>query len=90
MSAQLVGKKHLTEDGVITTSPYERLAARLGYSYRNQWTAFIDAIWYPTDRLSETAFNFGNAVGASPSDIVVNPQAPVTILVGLSYRFKTS
>ncbi len=90
VSAQLVGRKHLTEDGAITTNPYERLAARLAYRYRNEWEFFVDAIWYPTDRLSETAFNLGPPVGASLSDIVVNPQAPVTMLVGLSYRFKTS
>jgi hypothetical protein len=45
--------------------------------------------WYPTDRLSETAINFGNPITATPADIFVNPQAPLTVMVGASYRFKT-
>ncbi len=86
---QLIGQKNLTEDGLITTNPYERIGGRLAYSHRSGWTGFVDVIWYPGDRLSETAFNFGPATGASPSDIVVSPQPPVTVLGGVSYRFRT-
>jgi len=87
---EFIGKKHLTQDGAITTNPYERISGRVAYTYREQWTGFLDIVWYPSDRLSETAINFGNATGASPADIFVNPQAPVTVILGLSYRFKTS
>jgi len=86
---QFVGKKQLTQDGVITTNPYERVSGRVAYTYREQWTGFVDLVWYPSDRLSETAINLGPVTGASLADIVVNPQAPVTVIAGLSYRFST-
>jgi outer membrane receptor protein involved in Fe transport len=86
---QFIGKKNLTEDGIVTTKPYQRIAGRIFYAHQRGWTGFMDFIWYPSDRLSETAINFGNPTGASSSDIFVNPQAPFTIQVGLSYRFKT-
>ncbi|MBS0181486.1 MAG: TonB-dependent receptor [Nitrospira sp.] len=84
------GKKHLTEDGVITSSPYPRISGRLGYAHQKSgWMVYADVIWYPGDRLSETAINLGPGVGASPSDIVVNPQAPFQFMVGVTYRFPT-
>jgi outer membrane receptor protein involved in Fe transport len=87
---QFIGKKNLTEDGTFTTNPYQRIASRVFYAHESGWTGFVDVIWYPTDRLSETALNFGNPTGASSSDIFVNPQAPFALMVGLSYRFKTA
>lgn len=89
LNVQFVGKKNITEDGVFTTKPYQRIAGRLFYAHASGWTGFIDMIWYPTDRLSETAINFGNPTGASSSDIFVSPQAPFQFMVGASYRFKT-
>jgi outer membrane receptor protein involved in Fe transport len=86
---QFIGKKNLTEDGVITTKPYQRIAGRLFYGHQSGWTAFLDLVWYPSDRLSETAINFGPVTGASSSDIFVSPQAPFNLMGGLSYRFKT-
>ena len=85
-----IGKKNITQDGVFTTRPYQRLVTRLYYAHMSGWTGFVDMAWYPTDRLSETAINFGNPSGATSADIFVNPQAPFQVMVGLSYRFKTS
>ena len=53
-----VGKKPLTEDGQITTSPYQRVTAKLAYSWPSNWTVFTQATWYPGDRLSETRCQF--------------------------------
>jgi outer membrane receptor protein involved in Fe transport len=87
---QYYGKRHLSEDGVQTTHPYPRVSGRVAYYHqRIGWTAYADLIWYPGDRLSETAVNFGPAVGATASDIFVNPQAPTTVMVGAAYHFKT-
>ena len=86
---QFIGKKNLTEDGIFTSKPYQRIASRFFYAHQSGWTGFVDMIWYPSDRLSETALNFGNPTGASASDIFVNPQAPFNLQVGISYRFKT-
>jgi len=86
---ELIGKKNLTEDGIITTSPYQRISGRVFYGHQSGWTGFVDLIWYPSDRLSETAVNFGNPTGATSADIFVNPQAPFALMVGASYRFKT-
>ena len=86
---EFIGKKILTEDGLITTTPYQRLSGRLFYGHQSGWTGFVDMIWYPSNRLSETALNFGNPINATPGDIFVNPQAPFALMVGASYRFKT-
>ena len=86
---QFIGKKSLTEDGIFTTKPYQRIASRFFYAHQSGWTGFADVIWYPSDRLSETAINFRNPTGASASDMFVGPQAPLTLQVGVSYRFKT-
>jgi outer membrane receptor protein involved in Fe transport len=84
------GKKHLTEDGVLTTNPYPRISGRLGYAHqRSGWSAYTDVIWYPGDRLSETAVNLGPVVGATPSQIGVNPMAPLMVMLGVTYRFRT-
>ncbi|MEO6201764.1 MAG: TonB-dependent receptor [Nitrospirales bacterium] len=84
-----IGRKNLSEDGALTTKAYQRIANRLFYAHQSGWTGFMDIIWYPSNRLSETAINLGNPTGATSSDIFVNPQAPFTLQVGVSYRFKT-
>lgn len=84
-----VGAKNLTQDGLITTSPYQRVTAKVAYSWPEGWTAFSQANWYPGDRLSEIAINFGNPTGASSADIFVSAVPRLTVLGGLSYRFPT-
>lgn len=84
-----VGKKYLAEDGSQTTKPYSRVSAKLAYRWRNGWDAWGQAIWYPGDRNAESAFNFGNAIGATPADIFVRPAARLTLLAGASYKFGT-
>ncbi|UQD75571.1 TonB-dependent receptor [Bradyrhizobium japonicum] len=84
-----VGKKNLTQDGLITTSPYSRVTGKLAYSWPEGWTAFTQATWYPGDRLSEVAINFGNPVNASSADIFVSAQPTLAVLAGMTYRFPT-
>lgn len=85
-----VGKKNLTQDGSITTSPFSRVTGKLAYTWPEGWTAFTQATWYPGDRLSEIAINFGNPTGANSSDIFVSAQPAVVVLGGLTYRFPTA
>ena len=85
-----VGKKRLTEDGLISTSAYEKVSAKLAYAWPTGWSAFTQASWYPGDRYSEAAFNFGDAVSATASDIYVAPVPEFTVLAGFSYRVPTS
>ena len=85
-----VGKKNLTQDGLITTSPYSRVTGKLAYSWPEGWTAFTQATWYPGDRLSEIAINFGDPTGASSADIFVSAQPKLAVLAGLTYRFPTT
>jgi outer membrane receptor protein involved in Fe transport len=85
-----VGKKNLTQDGLITTSPYSRVTGKVAYSWPEGWTAFTQATWYPGDRLSEIAINFGNPTGANSSDIFVSAQARLAVMGGLTYRFPTA
>ena len=85
-----VGKKNLTQDGLITTSPFSRVTGKLAYSWPEGWTAFTQATWYPGDRLSEIAVNFGPPTGASSSDIFVSAQPTLVVLAGLTYRFPTA
>lgn len=83
------GKKPLTEDGVLTTRPFPRISSRLGYTHeRSGWGGHIDVIWYPGDRLSETAVNLGGALATDPSQIGVNPMAPLMVMVGASYAWQ--
>ncbi|MCW2216990.1 outer membrane receptor protein involved in Fe transport [Bradyrhizobium japonicum] len=84
-----VGKKNLTQDGLITTSPYSRVTGKLAYSWPEGWTAFTQATWYPGDRLGEVAINFGNPVNASSADIFVSAQPTLAVLAGVTYRFPT-
>jgi outer membrane receptor protein involved in Fe transport len=84
--ATFVGKKYLTQDGLLTTSPFTRWAARLAYSWPDGLTAFTQATWYPGDRLSEFATNFGNVTGASSSDIFTSPVPALKVMAGLTYR----
>jgi outer membrane receptor protein involved in Fe transport len=85
-----VGKKFLTQDGQLTTSPYRRVTGKLAYSWPEGWTAFTQATWYPGDRLSEVAFNFGDAVTATAADIFVSAQPRLVVLLGLTYRLPTA
>ncbi|MDB5630993.1 MAG: TonB-dependent receptor [Tardiphaga sp.] len=84
-----VGKKNLTQDGLITTRPYSRVTGKLAYTWPEGWTAFSQATWYPGDRLSEIAINFGDPTGASSRDIFVSAQPALVLLAGVSYRFPT-
>ncbi|MDB5509066.1 MAG: cirA [Hyphomicrobiales bacterium] len=84
-----VGKKYLAEDGSQTAKPYQRVSAKLAYRWRSGWDAFAQATWYPGERHSESAFNFGNPTGATPADIFVRPVAELTLLAGANYRFAT-
>lgn len=86
----LVGKKPLTEDGAISTSPYQRVTAKLAYSWPTNWTVFGQATWYPGDRLSELAINLGDAVTATSADIYVNPEPTLVVMAGVTYRFQTA
>ncbi len=86
----LVGKKNLTQDGLITTSPYSRVTGKLAFSWPEGWTVFSQATWYPGDRLSEIAINFGDPTGASSADIFVSAQPALVVLAGLTYRFPTA
>lgn len=85
-----VGRKNLTQDGLITTSPYSRVTGKLAYSWPEGWTAFTQATWYPGDRLSEIAINFGDPVNARSSDIFVSAQPTLAVLAGVTYRFPTA
>jgi outer membrane receptor protein involved in Fe transport len=84
-----VGKKYLTQDGLLTTSPFSRVTGRLAYGWPDGWTVFGQATWYPGDRLSEFATNFGNVTSASSADIFTSPAPGLTILAGLTYRVPT-
>ncbi len=84
------GRQNLTADGVLKTSPYPRVSGRLGYAHdRSGWSAYADMIWYPGDRLSETAVNLGSTLATSPSQIGVNPMAPFMAFLGVAYRWQT-
>ncbi|HEY7052651.1 MAG TPA: TonB-dependent receptor, partial [Mycobacterium sp.] len=84
-----VGKKYLSQDGLLTTRPFKRVAGRVAYSWPDGWTVFGQAMWYPGDRLSEFATNFGNVVGASSADIFTSPAPGLTVMAGLTYRMPT-
>jgi outer membrane receptor protein involved in Fe transport len=85
----LVGKKYVTQDGLLTTSPFARVAGRLAYAWPEGWAVFGQAMWYPGDRLSEFATNFGSVTGASSADIFTSPAPGLTVMAGLSYRIPT-
>ena len=82
-----VGRKFLSQDGASTTTPYQRATAKLAYAWPEGWTAFTQAIWYPGDRFSEIAINFGDTVSATPADIFVSAQPRLVVQGGLTYRF---
>ncbi len=84
-----VGKKYLTQDGALTTKPYTKVAAKAAYKWKNGWEAFGLAAWYPGDRYSEAAFNFGNPIGATPASIFVRPVPRLTLMAGATCRFST-
>ena len=84
-----IGKKNLTEDGLITTSPYERVTGHLAYQWPDGWTVFTEATWYPGNTDSEVAFNFGNATGASSSDVYISPMPVLQFMAGLKYQMPT-
>jgi hypothetical protein len=84
-----IGRKFLAEDASIRTQPYQRVTARLAYGWDNGLSAFGQATWYPGNRYSEAAFNFGNATGATSADVFVQPMPRLTVLAGLRYGFAT-
>ena len=58
-----IGKKYLTDDAAqLTTSPFQRLSAKVAYAWPSGWSAFTQATWYPGDRYSEFAINFADPV----------------------------
>ena len=81
-----IGKKFLTEDGSLTTSPYQRVAAKIAYAWPSGWSAFTQATWYPGNLYSESAFNFGDPVHTTSDQIYVGPVPEFTFLAGFSYR----
>ena len=81
-----IGKKFLTEDGGLTTSPYQRVAAKIAYAWPSGWSAFSQATWYPGNLYSESAFNFGDPVHTTSDQIYVGPVPEFTFLAGFSYR----
>jgi len=85
-----IGRKCLTEDCELTTSSFQRVSAKVAYAWTSGWSAFTQATWYPDNRYSEAAFDFGNAVHASSSDIYVGPVPEFTILTGFTYRMPIS
>ncbi len=85
-----IGKKNLTEDGQLTTSPYERLSAKVAYTWPSGWSAFTQATWYPGNRYSEFAIDFADPVHTTSSNIYVAPVPEFTVLAGFSYRIPTS
>jgi outer membrane receptor protein involved in Fe transport len=88
--AGFTGKKYLTEDGQLTTSPYQRVSAKVAYAWPSGWSAFTQATWYPGNRYSEFAINFADAVHATSADIYTAPVPEFTVLAGVSYRIPTS
>ena len=84
-----IGKKYLANDASITTTPYTRVSAKLGYSWNNGWDAFAQATYYPGSLLSEAAFNFGPSTGATSADVFVRPVARFSVMAGANYKFKT-
>ncbi len=63
------------------------MSGRIAYVHPSGWTTFGQATWYPGDRLSEIALNFGNVVSASSADIYTSPVPRLTLLAGLTYGF---
>jgi outer membrane receptor protein involved in Fe transport len=82
-----IGRKNLTEDGALKTSPYQWIAAKGAYNLTSGWSVFAEVKAYPSDRLSEFAVNFGPNTGATSADIFTSPVPALTILAGISYRF---
>jgi hypothetical protein len=85
-----VGKKRLTEDGAITTSPFSRVSGKLAYSWPQGWSVFTQATWYPGNRYSELAINLGDPVTATPANIFVNPEPTLVVMAGVTYRLQTA
>ena len=85
-----IGKKYLTEDGQLTTSPYQRVSAKVAYAWPSGWSAFTQATWYPGDRYSEFAIDFADPVHALATDIYTSPVPEFTVLAGFSYRIPTT
>ncbi len=85
-----VGRKYLTQDGQLATSPYSRFTGRVVYTWPDGWSAFTQATWYPGDRTSEIAINFGDVANASSADIYTSPVPELNVRMGLSYRIPVS
>jgi len=84
-----IGRKNLTADGALKSSPYQSIWAKGSYNLPSAWSLFVQATAYPSDRFSEVVFNFGPNVGASSADIFTSPVPVFAMLAGISYRFPT-
>ena len=89
LRVDLIGRKNLSADAGQQAPAFQRVSGKLNYGFTPAWTGFAQFAWYPGDRLSEAAFNFGDAVGASSSDIFVSAQPEITFQVGVTRRFNT-
>lgn len=85
-----VGKKYMSEDGLVATPSYQRVNAKVAYSWPTGWSAYGQAIWYPSDKTSEIAINFGPGVGTTPGQIFTSPMPGLTLMAGLKYQLPTS
>jgi hypothetical protein len=84
-----IGRKNLTADGAIKSSPYQSIWAKGAYNLPSGWSFFAQATAYPSDRFSEVVFNFGPNTGATSADIFTSPVPVFAVLAGISYRFAT-
>lgn len=89
LRVDLIGRKNLSADAGQQAPAFQRVSGKLNYGFTPSWTGFAQFAWYPGDRLSEAAFNFGDSVGASSSDIFVSAQPEITFQVGVTRRFNT-
>ncbi|MPZ41626.1 MAG: TonB-dependent receptor [Rhizobiales bacterium] len=80
-----IGKKYMSEDGLIATPSYQRVNAKVAYSWPTGWSAYGQAVWYPSDKTSEIAIDFGPAVG-----VLTSPMPGLTLMAGLKYQIPTS
>ncbi len=81
--------KPLSEDGGQRSKPFPRVSGQLAYVHPSGWTAFTQATWYPGDRLSEIALNFGDVVHATSADIYTAPVPSFVLRAGLTYGFNS-
>jgi len=85
-----IGSKHMSQDGLVSVPAYSRVSGKIAYSWPSGWTAFAQSTWYPGDRTTEVAINFGPVTGATSADVFTAPQPGFAFLAGLTYRLPTS